>query len=123
MTDPRTRPVIQAALRIHRMLGPGLLESAYHRILAYELRRLGHRVECEVPIDLVWQDDCVVRGAFKVDMVVDGVVLVELKATRSHHPVHVRQMLTYLEFSRLEVGLLIDFGRPALIDGVQRFVR
>lgn len=123
MQDPRTHAIIGAALHIHDRLGPGLLETAYRRILVHELRRCGHTVEEEVWVDLTWAGDLVVPRAYRLDLVVDHTVVVEVKATRGTHPVCVRQMLTYLELTGLPVGLLLNFGERRLRDGIRRFVR
>ena len=122
MTDNEiTGDIVDAAVKIHKALGPGMLEHAYHRVLAVELRQRGHVVEEQVPIGIVWRDEAI-RGAFVLDLIVDGRVVVELKASRTHHPVHSRQVLTYLQWSGLRVGLLLNFGMHRMRTGVRRFV-
>ena len=111
--------VVDRALMIHRELGPGLLESVYQRILAYELRKAGLEIETEVPIPVEW-DGHVIDESFRADMIVNGKVLIELKSVESTLPVHQKQTLTYLKLSGIEIGLLINFGEALLKDGIHR---
>jgi len=111
--------VIDKSLHIHRELGPGLLESVYQRILAYELRKAGFEVETEVPIPVEW-DGHIVNDSFRADMIVGGKVLVELKSVEQTQPVHRKQVLTYLKLSKLKLGLLINFGEALLKNGIHR---
>jgi iron complex transport system substrate-binding protein len=113
--------IIDLSMKIHQALGPGLLESVYHRILAYELRKAGFKVESEVPVPVEW-DGHVIDESFRADLIVNGVVLVELKSVETLLPVHKKQTLTYLKLSKLNLGLLINFGAPLLKDGVHRIV-
>ena len=113
--------VVDAAMHIHQSLGPGLLESVYVRVLDHELRKRGHLVQRETPVPLVW-DGMVLETAFRADLVVDGLVLVELKSVEQNAPVHRKQLLTYLKLMDLRLGLLINFGLPLLKDGIFRVV-
>ena len=113
--------VLDCAMRIHQKLGPGLLESVYQRILAYELRKAGLAVETEVPVPVEW-DGHVIDESFRADLIVTGKVLVELKSVERVKPVHKKQTLTYLKLSNLQVGLLINFGAPLLKEGIHRIV-
>ncbi len=113
--------IIDHAVQIHRKLGPGLLESVYQRILAYELRKSGHHVETEVPIPVNW-DGHVVDESFRADLIVDRSVLIELKSVESIQPVHHKQTLTYIKLANLQLGLLINFGAPLLKNGLHRLV-
>jgi GxxExxY protein len=115
------RAVIDAAVRIHRRLGPGLLESAYEAVLEYELRKRGLVVQRHVQIDLVY-NDLVVRDAYCADLIVNECVVVELKATELKAPVHWRQLMTYLKLTNLRIGLLLNFGQPLMKDGIERVV-
>ena len=111
--------IVNCAVKIHQALGPGLLESVYHRILAYELRKAGFEVQTEVPIPVSW-DGHVIDESFRADLIVDGRVLVELKSVENLLPVHKKQTLTYLKLAKLNLGLLINFGAPLMKDGIHR---
>ena len=110
---------MNCAVKIHQALGPGLLESVYHRILAYELRKAGFEVQTEAPIP-VERDGHVIDESFRADLIVDGRVLVELKSVGNLLPVHKKQTLTYLKLAKLNLGLLINFGAPLMKDGIHR---
>ena len=113
--------IIDAAYKIHVALGPGLLESVYETVLARELERRGHRVERQVPI-AVRYESLVIDAAFRADLLVDGVVLVELKSIEQLLPVHKKQVLTYLRLAGRQLGLLLNFGAPLIKDGIVRLV-
>lgn len=121
MRDERTHDVIDAAVRIHQALGPGLLESVYQRVLAYELRQRGHAVSEEAPVGLSW-GELVIPMAFRADLIVDGAVLVEVKATPTLSPVARRQTLTYMRCGGFPIGLLLNFGAERMRDGIHRLV-
>lgn len=116
-----TGAIIDTALDIHRRLGPGLLESVYRRILAYELRIRGLDVVEEHPVAVVWGDVHMEVG-FRADLFVNSLVLVELKSVETLAPVHKKQLLTYLRLADLRVGLLLNFGEELLKDGIHRIV-
>jgi GxxExxY protein len=113
--------IIGAALELHKSLGPGLLESVYEATLAYDLRELGINVQTQVPIPLVYKE---VRQdvGFRLDMLVEGKVIVEIKALESLAPVHFAQVLTYLKLSDKRLALLINFNTKFLKDGIHRVV-
>jgi len=116
-----TQRIIAAAIEVHRHLGPGLLESAYEECLCYELARAGLRFERQVPLPVSYKGlhlDC----AYRMDLVVEGSVIVELKAIDELLPIHKAQLLTYLKASGKEVGLLINFNVPVLRNGIKRMV-
>lgn len=116
-----TREIIGAAIKIHRALGPGLLESAYEACLAYELQRLGMRVERQKPVPLIYESvklDC----GFRADLVVEGRVVVETKCKDVLHPIDDAQLLSHLRLLNLSVGLLINFHVVILRDGIKRLV-
>lgn len=113
--------IVDAALKVHRMLGPGLLESVCHIALAYELESRGLQVARKVPIS-VHYEDLRIEGAFQADLVVEGKVLVELKSVERTAPVHKKQVLTYLRLGDFRLGLLINFGAAYLKDGITRLV-
>ncbi len=108
-------------MKIHQSLGPGLLESVYQRVLAYELRKAGLAVETEVPIPVEW-DGHIIDESFRADLIVNGKVLIELKSIENLQPVHKKQTLTYLKLANLRLGLLINFGSHLLKDGIHRIV-
>ena len=117
-----TRSVIGAAIAVQRTLGPGLLESAYEACLAHELRLRGHGVECQVGLGLTYRG-LKVPQAFRMDLVVDELLVVELKVAESFTPEHEAQILSYLRFSGKPVGLLLNFGvYPMGRRGIRRFV-
>jgi GxxExxY protein len=113
--------VVDACYHIHTRLGPGLLESVYLRILEYELTKRGLRVRREVPIVFQY-DGLEFEEGFRADLIVDGVVILELKSVEATAPVHKKQLLTYLKLSGLTLGLLINFGAPLIKDGIVRLV-
>lgn len=116
-----TGAVVDAAIEIHRTLGPGLLESAYEEIMVRELRRRGLAVEQQLMIPVLWKGEQIEFG-FRLDLLVDQRVIVELKSTERPAAIHARQLLTYLRVMNLPVGLLINFGPYRLMDGVQRII-
>lgn len=117
-----TRSVIGAAIAVHRSLGPGLLETAYEACLEHELQLAGHRVERQVSLGLNYRG-LHVPLAFRMDMVVDGVLVIELKVAEAFTPEHEAQILSYLRFSEKPVGLLLNFGAyPLGRKGIRRFV-
>ena len=113
--------IIDRAIQIHRSLGPGLLESVYHRILAYELRKAGLKVKMEVPVPVTW-DGHVIDNSFRADLIVNDLVLVELKSVERTMPLHRKQTLTYIKLAKLHLGLLINFGAELLKDDLHRLV-
>lgn len=114
-----TGQIVDAAFKIHTTLGPGLLESVYERVLEHELRRRGLRVERQVTIPVIYEGLTLDDG-FRADLIVEGLVIVELKSVELVAPVHKKQILTYLRLSGLRVGLLLNFGAPLLKDGIFR---
>ena len=113
--------VVGAAIAVHTKLGPGLLERIYEACLAHELRRLGHEVEQQVQLPVEY-DGVKLDAAFRVDLRVDGSVIVEVKASLQLLPVHRAQLLTYLRLSGSRVGLLINFHEVRLKNGLERVV-
>jgi GxxExxY protein len=117
----RTGQVVDAAMKVHSALGPGLLESAYEACLAYELRKRGRHVVTQSPLPVVY-DDVRIDVGYRADMLVDNVVMVELKAVVKVLPLHEGQLLSYLRLSEYRVGLLINFHEVRLKDGIKRLV-
>ncbi len=114
--------IVDAAIKVHIHLGPGLLENVYEVCLAYELEKRGHRVERQVQLGVNY-DGLGLDVGFKLDLLVDSEVIVELKAVEVLLPIHTAQILTYLKLSNCRLGLLINFNVPRLKDGITRFVR
>jgi len=121
-TDEVAKDIVDAAIKVHRALGPGLLESAYQACLAHELRRREHRVECEVALGLQFEGMLIEVG-YRIDMRIDELVLVENKTVEKILPIHLAQLLTYLKLSGLSLGLIINWNVILLRDGIQRVVR
>ena len=119
--DEITGAIIDCSIKIHIELGPGLLESAYRKCLAYELQKLGYHVEQEWPIPLVYET-LRIEVAYKADLMVEGLVLVEVKGKESLHSRDKAQMLSQLRLLNLRVGLLINFHEILLKDGIRRVV-
>ena len=113
--------VLDVALKLHRELGPGLLESVYEALLAGRLAKMGYSVSRQQAIDIEF-DGVAIAGAFKLDLLVDGRLIVEIKSVERLMPVHAKQLLTYLRLSKQPVGLLINFGGETLKEGVKRLV-
>ena len=113
--------VVDVSVKIHKALGPGLLESVYQRILAYELRKAGLEVVREVAVPVYW-DGHVIGESFRADMIVNGKVLLELKSIEQTLAVHRKQTLTYIKIADLRLGLLINFGAKLLKDDLHRLV-
>jgi GxxExxY protein len=113
--------VVNSAMKVHAVLGPGLLESAYQACLAHELRKRGLRVETQVPLPVVYEGEKLDLG-YRLDVLVEGLVVVEIKCVEAIHPVHQAQLLSYLRLSGRKVGLLINFYVAHLRDGITRMV-
>jgi GxxExxY protein len=116
-----TPEIIRAAIKIHRRLGPGLLESAYEACIAHELQLAGMRVERQKPVPLFY-DTVKLDCGFRADLVVEGRVVVELKCKEALHPVDEAQLLSHLRLLNIPVGLLINFHVVLLKDGIRRMV-
>jgi GxxExxY protein len=114
--------IIGCALKVHKALGPGLLESAYEACLLYELAKLGLKVECQKGLPLIYEEVNLECG-YRLDLLVEGKVIIELKAIESLNSLHTAQVLTYLKLSNCKLGLLINFNVPLLKDGIKRLVR
>lgn len=115
------RLIVDAAYQIHTTLGPGLLESVYEVVLAYELQKRGLEVTRQIPIPVVYEQMSFDEG-FRADLLVQGKVIVELKSVEKVAPVHKKQLLTYLRLADKRLGLLINFGAALIKDGITRIV-
>ena len=113
--------IVDAAVRLHTKLGPGLLESVYEVLLAHELRKRGLKVERQKPVPIEFEGTHFDEG-FRADLIVEESVVVELKSIETLAPVHAKQLLTYLRLLDCRLGLLINFGAPVLRDGIRRIV-
>ncbi len=116
-----TEKIIGCAMEVHRALGPGLLESAYEECLYYELRNAGLKVVRQSPVPVIYKDIQIECG-YRMDLLVEDKVVVELKVIEALHDVHEAQILTYLKFADKEVGLLINFNVKLLKHGIKRYV-
>lgn len=116
-----TGQIVDSAMKVHTVLGPGLLESAYQACLAFELRKRGFRVTTQVPVPVVYEEVQVEVG-YRADLLVEESVIVELKAVEKLAEVHEAQLQTHLKFSGLKVGLLINFNEHHLKNGIRRRV-
>jgi GxxExxY protein len=119
--DEISHRIIGAAIEVHRHLGPGLLESAYQPCLAFELKQLGLKVEEQKPLPVVYKQvklDC----GYRLDMVVEDEIIVEIKAIEKLLPIHDAQLLSYLRLTKKRVGLLMNFHVPVLKNGLKRIV-
>jgi iron complex transport system substrate-binding protein len=119
--DEITGSVVDSAMKVHKELGPGLLESVYEVVLARLLSKRGFRVERQKPIRFE-HDGIVFEEAFRLDLLIDERVIVEIKSLEQLAPVHGKQLLTYLRLTKLQVGLLINFGGATLKEGLHRIV-
>ncbi|WP_448664149.1 GxxExxY protein [Sphingomonas sp. CJ20] len=113
--------VVDVAIRLHRELGPGLLESVYEMVLAGRLSQMGYAVSRQRPIDIEF-DGLRFEGAFKIDLLVEEQLVIEIKSVDRLTGVHAKQLLTYLRLTGLPVGLLINFGGETLKEGLRRLV-
>jgi GxxExxY protein len=119
--DPLTGAIIGAAIEAHRVLGPGLLESVYQEALGCELKLRGIPFEAQAKVPIEYKG-FVLSEKLRMDMVVDGRVVLELKSVERLEPIHEAQLMTYLRLSRMHVGLLINFNVRVLKDGIRRRV-
>lgn len=111
--------ILDSAIKVHRSLGPGLLESVYERALAHELKKRGLKVDVQIPVTFT-DDDIVFDEGFRADLIVDDSVIVELKSVDALKDLHKKQLLTYLRLSGHKLGLLINFNEVLLKDGLTR---
>ena len=116
-----TGDILDASIKLHRQFGAGLLESVYETLLEIELKRRGHKVERQKTISFEYEG-VMLENAFRLDMLVDDKVIVELKSTEKMSPVFAKQLKTYLVITKLQVGVVVNFGMSTLKDGFLRFV-
>ena len=114
--------IINAAINVHKELGPGLLESVYQASMLKELRDMEVEVEAELPVPVFYRDELVSHEGFRIDLLVEDRIIVELKSVEAVQPVHKKQLLTYLRLTNKELGLLINFGELLLKKGIYRII-
>ena len=115
------RQIVDAALHVHKTLGPGLLESVYEAVLSHELKKRGFTVEHQVVIPVIYESVEIEVG-FRADLVVEDKIIIELKSVDKIHDVHKKQLLTYLKISNKHLGFLINFNESLLKNGITRIV-
>jgi GxxExxY protein len=120
-TNQITHEILDSAYKIHSNLGPGLLESAYQACLIYELKKKGLKVEPEKPVPIVYEE-VELNCGYRIDILVEDEVVIELKTVDVFTDVHYAQVLTYLKFSGKKVGLLLNFNTKSLKNGIKRFI-
>ena len=116
-----TGKIIGCAIDVHKILGPGLLESAYEECLAFDLSKSGLSIKRQKPIPVVYKEiklDC----GYRIDLLVENEVVIELKSIDTFAPVHTAQILTYMKFAEKKIGLLINFNVTKLVNGIKRYV-
>jgi len=113
--------IVNSAIKVHRALGPGLLESVYQKCLRYELEKCGHTIKCELPIPVLY-DEIQLDVGFRADMPVDDSVIIENKTVERLAPIHEAQLLTYLKISRIHLGFLLNWNVRLMKDGIKRMV-
>lgn len=116
-----SKEIVDAAFKIHQALGPGLLESVYEVTLAYELRKRGLNVERQAPVQLKYEE-LVFEEGYRLDLIVEDKVIVEVKSIEEILPIHKKQLLTYLRLNNKRLGLLINFNENLIRDGITRIV-
>jgi GxxExxY protein len=116
-----SKEVVDAAIKVHRALGPGLLEHVYEVVLARELEKRGLLVQRQVPIAITYEGETFDEG-FRADIIVEGKVIVELKSVEKYNRVHSKQLLTHIKLSDKRLGLLLNFGAVLMKDGIERIV-
>ncbi|OBX25480.1 GxxExxY protein [Gelidibacter algens] len=121
MEDKLTKKIIGAAIEVHRALGPGLLESAYQKCLFFELKSQGLKVEQEISLPIIYKDIKLDHG-YRIDLLVENDVVVEIKTVEKFTDVHYAQILTYLKLGDFPKGLLINFHTKLLTSGIKRFI-
>ncbi len=117
-TNQITEKIIGYSIEVHRHLGPGLLESAYEECLSFELKKAGLKVERQLPVPVIYKDIKLNCG-YRIDLLVENHVIIELKTVEAFAPVHEAQILTYMKFANINIGLLINF--TLLKNGIKRY--
>jgi GxxExxY protein len=113
--------IIGSAIKVHSILGPGLLESVYEKALTYELKLKGHLVDVQKTIPILYENIIIDEG-FRADIIVDDLVIVELKSVKKIEDIHLKQLLTYVRLANRKLGLLINFNELLLKNGIKRVI-
>ena len=114
--------IIKAAINVHKELGPGLLESVYQACMSIELKNMGIKVQSEVPLPVIYRGQSIHEEGFRLDVLVDDTIIVELKSVEEVKPVYKKQLLTYLKLANKTLALLINFNEVLLKDGITRVI-
>ena len=114
--------IIKAAINVHKELGPGLLETVYQACMVIELRKIGIKVQTEVPVEIFYNRKKVNDAGFRIDLLIDDRIIVELKSVGKVQDVHKKQLLTYLRLAKKPLGLLINFNEVLLKNGITRII-
>ncbi|MEW6188431.1 MAG: GxxExxY protein [Thermodesulfobacteriota bacterium] len=114
--------IIKAAINVHKELGPGLLESVYQICMLTELQTMGKKVQAEIAVPIYYQNRVVLEEGFRIDLLVEDSIIVELKSVGQIQDIHKKQLLTYLRLAKKNLGLLINFNEVLLKDGITRIV-
>ncbi|MDY7037224.1 MAG: GxxExxY protein [Thermodesulfobacteriota bacterium] len=114
--------IIKAAINVHKELGPGLLESVYQSCMVIELRNMGLNVHSEVPLPIFYRGQKVHEEGFRLDLLVEDTIIVELKSVEKVQDIHKKQLLTYLRLANKPLGLLINFNKAMLKNGISRII-
>ena len=114
--------IIRAAIKVHKDLGPGLLESVYQSCMVIELQYMGKKVQSEVPLPIFYRGQKVHKEGFRIDLLVEDTVILELKSVEKVQDLHKKQLLTYLRLAEKPLGLLINFNEAMLKDGITRII-
>ena len=115
------KEIVTSSIKVHKTLGPGLLESVYQKCLDYELEKAGLEVACEVPLPVKYESVSIDTG-FRIDMIIQKKVIVENKTVDKIAPIHEAQLLTYLKLTKLQLGFLLNWNVPLMKDGIKRMV-
>ena len=114
--------IIKAAIKVHKELGPGLLESVYQACMIIELKKMGIKLQSEVPVEIFYNDQKINDQGFRIDLLVNDTIVVELKSVSQIQDIHKKQLLTYLRLAKKPLGLLINFNEVLLKNGITRIV-
>jgi GxxExxY protein len=113
--------IIECCIKIHKILGPGLLESVYEKVLSYELQKKGLNVKQQIPIPIKY-GNIIFEEGYRADIIVNDAVIIEIKSVKEFDPVHLKQLLTYIRLAEKKLGLLINFNKELLKDGIKRVI-
>jgi len=119
--ESTARQIVHAAIKVHKALGPGLLESVDQKCLTYELEKTGLKVQCEVPLPVQYED-IKIHAGFRADMIIEDSVIIENKTVDQLAPIHEAQLLTYLKITGMNLGFLLNWKVTLMKDGIKRMV-